>query len=206
MAAAQTHRGTNRAGISGWFRPSSPPAPPCAEWHIWHTCSAITKPWACRGLGGRLSAWEPSHWKSRLPQDTHSHQRQLSMPECQWQLQRSCRCRPPRCPSSPPPQRTGARCKAPWSARAWLGKRSRQERFPGEPLAASPALHTPGQGQDGHAGEKDGNGKGNGEVPSKEQRPSSPGLLGARGHSATPHPQGPEHTSPHSPAFTLSPR
>lgn len=68
-------------------------------------------------------------WAGRVPDGwrwtvavTHSHQRQPSMPGCLWRRQRSCRCRPPQCLSSPPPRCTGAQCKAPWSAHAWLRK------------------------------------------------------------------------------------
>lgn len=141
MAAAQRHQGTNKAGSSG--RLLSPP--PCPQTlpgtHV--QCNYQTLGLQGRGLGGGLSVC-----------DTHLHRRQPSMPGCQWRHQRSCRCRPLRCPSSPPPRCTGARCKAPWSAHAWLGKQRHEQRFPGGPAVARPALQTLDQGQDGHAGWK----------------------------------------------------
>lgn len=92
-------------------------------------------------------------WRETVSQGTHLHQRQLLMPGCQWLRQRSCRCQPLQCPSSPPPRCTGARCKAPWSAHAWFTKHSHKQTFRGNPMVASTALQTPGQGQDGWEGE-----------------------------------------------------
>lgn len=49
---------------------------------------------------------------------THWHQRQPSVPGCPWPPLISCRCQPPRCPSSPPLPHIVVRCRAPWSAPA----------------------------------------------------------------------------------------
>lgn len=173
-------------------------------WDLWVFLSLLTPiPFLCRvaylahvqcnnqtlGLqraGGGLSAWEPSHWNSKLPQDTHSHQRQLSMPECQWQLQRSCRCRPPRCPSSPPPRRTGARCKAPWSARAWIAKRSRQQRFQGNPWQPAQPCKLRPRGRMGMQEGRMGMAKGTGESPAKSKG-QAPRCWWEQGDTVRPH-------------------
>lgn len=178
-AAAQRHQGTTRLGPLGVRFPSYTlllaPSPLLrTPAHFAHMqCNNQTLGLQGTGPGGCLGACEPSQEnvmrRAAIPQDTHLHRRQLSTPGCQWQHQRSCRCRPLRCPSSPPPRCTGARCKAPWSARAWLGKRRRERRFPGDPAVASPALQTPGQGQDKHAGWEGGGWCRNGQVPGESK-------------------------------------
>lgn len=98
----------------------------------------LRSPTSPRSLLERPSPQPPS-WASQ----THWHRRRPSAPGCLWPPLISGICQPPRCPASPLPPHTAARCRAPWSAPAWgwgRGYEGREGKGPPVTPTCSPSL------------------------------------------------------------------